>query len=1061
LVEQIAEDLLPVGYGIDWTAQALQEKRAATSALPAFLLALLMVFLILAALYEDLALPLGVLLTVPFALLGALLAIFTRGMPNDIYFQIGLVTLIGLAAKNAILIVEFAESARRAGRSAAEAAIEAARMRIRPLVMTSMAFVLGVVPLAFAGGAGAAARQSMGTGVLGACSSTRSWPRSSSLGSSTFFRPQGEGRRPAMKPFFSLLFVAGMPAGCALGPDYQRPAVPSADAYPEAGKGGKAVRADWWKSFGDPELDALVAKAFAANADLRQAVARVEEAAAVLGEVEGARLPQVDASVTSAADQECAGRRRLRSEPRPERPRPHEPAGRPVHFVRARFLGPAAPAPRKALAARLLQAEEGRRASSAWPSAAPRSSPPTPSLAPPTCAPPRPPRSSPPARPKPPWWPVASPSAPPDRPTSRPPKSSVPRPSRVFPPPGAPARRPNTCSARSPASRRSSSRPRTGEALRLPAAVAAGLFPTCAPSTRRARGGTGAGRRQRPDRLHQGLPFPDLFAHRFAGQPKVPDLETIFGPRHSTTLLGLGMQLPVFDAGRGAARVDAAVAARNQAAAAYEQAVLNAFREVRDALVDVRETGAAAVAAERRAGPPVKLSASPKPARAPVRPDLPNCSSRAVTRPNHRPRSRKSASSGSPRRWTSSARWAEPVRTSPPDDRRRSRLPSLGPGVWVGACPRRPISGRSSRRPSGRTASCWRPASYFALAILHAFVAPLLARAAHRLEEAHREAVREGRAPVNERGESSSLRAAVMHLLGEVEAVFGIWTFVLFGLLIAWPGKGWDFACRYVESGDYAAVLAGAAPAGPSKFIEPLFVFIIMTLAAARPVMTLAARLLGGVAWLLGDGVAARWFVILTLAPLLGSLITEPAAMTIGALLLSSQFYALRPSERLKYATLALLFVNISVGGALTNFAAPPIVMVAGKWGWSTADVFAHYGWAALAAILVSNLTYLLVFRRKLAGLKAEAAAPKREAIPLWVTVFHLLLMVWTVAMLAGHHPILMTGGLLVFLAFTVATPQWQDAVRAAAGRVLVGFFLAGLVVLGGTRGVVDLAGHS
>jgi len=167
LVERIAEDIMPVGYGIDWTAQALQEKRAATSALPAFLLAMLMVFLILAALYEDLALPLGVLLTVPFALLGALLAILVRGMPNDIYFQIGLVTLIGLAAKNAILIVEFAESARRAGRSAAEAAVEAARMRFRPLVMTSMAFVLGVVPLAFAGGAGAAARQSMGTGVLG------------------------------------------------------------------------------------------------------------------------------------------------------------------------------------------------------------------------------------------------------------------------------------------------------------------------------------------------------------------------------------------------------------------------------------------------------------------------------------------------------------------------------------------------------------------------------------------------------------------------------------------------------------------------------------------------------------------------------------------------------------------------------------------------------------------------------------------------------------------------------------------------------------------------------
>ena len=167
LVEQIAESTLNRGYEIDWTSQALQEKRAATSALPAFGFALLMVFLILAALYEDIALPIGVLLTVPFALLGALLALLVRGMPNDIYFQIGLVTLIGLAAKNAILIVEFAESARRAGRNAAEAAVEAARLRFRPLVMTSLAFILGVLPLAFAFGAGSAARRSMGTGVVG------------------------------------------------------------------------------------------------------------------------------------------------------------------------------------------------------------------------------------------------------------------------------------------------------------------------------------------------------------------------------------------------------------------------------------------------------------------------------------------------------------------------------------------------------------------------------------------------------------------------------------------------------------------------------------------------------------------------------------------------------------------------------------------------------------------------------------------------------------------------------------------------------------------------------
>ncbi len=167
IVEEVAEKTLPEGYQLDWTAQAFQEKRTATSALPAFLMALFMAFLILAALYEKWSLPIGVILTVPFALLGALVAIFVRGMPNDIYFQIGLVTLIGLAGKNAILIVEFAVHARDAGKSAAEAAAEAAKIRFRPLVMTSMAFVLGVVPLVIASGAGAGARQSMGTGVFG------------------------------------------------------------------------------------------------------------------------------------------------------------------------------------------------------------------------------------------------------------------------------------------------------------------------------------------------------------------------------------------------------------------------------------------------------------------------------------------------------------------------------------------------------------------------------------------------------------------------------------------------------------------------------------------------------------------------------------------------------------------------------------------------------------------------------------------------------------------------------------------------------------------------------
>lgn len=166
-VERIAKANLPDGYQIAWTGQAYQEKRTGSAALFAFGFAIIMVFLILAAQFETWALPLAVIMAVPFALAGALTAVLFRGMNNDIYFQIGLITLIGLAAKNAILIVEFASQKMEEGMPIAEAALEAARLRFRPIVMTSMAFILGIVPLVFATGAGAAARQSMGTGVLG------------------------------------------------------------------------------------------------------------------------------------------------------------------------------------------------------------------------------------------------------------------------------------------------------------------------------------------------------------------------------------------------------------------------------------------------------------------------------------------------------------------------------------------------------------------------------------------------------------------------------------------------------------------------------------------------------------------------------------------------------------------------------------------------------------------------------------------------------------------------------------------------------------------------------
>lgn len=167
IVEEVARDILPAGYALEWTGQAYQEKRTGLTSVIAMAFGIIMVFLILAAQYERWSLPLAVILAIPFAILGALLAVWVRGMPNDIYFQIGLVVLVGLAAKNAILIVEFAAQKQAEGMSALEASLEAARLRFRPICMTALAFILGVVPLVVATGAGASARRSMGTGVFG------------------------------------------------------------------------------------------------------------------------------------------------------------------------------------------------------------------------------------------------------------------------------------------------------------------------------------------------------------------------------------------------------------------------------------------------------------------------------------------------------------------------------------------------------------------------------------------------------------------------------------------------------------------------------------------------------------------------------------------------------------------------------------------------------------------------------------------------------------------------------------------------------------------------------
>jgi multidrug efflux pump len=167
-MREVVEDVMPSGYGFEWSGEAREQVSSGSTSAIAFVFGLIFVFLILAAQYESWSLPVGVMMAVPFALLGALVAIALRGIPNDLYFQIGLLTLVGLAAKNAILIVEFAvELNHKEGMSFFDAAAEASRLRLRPIIMTSFAFVLGVMPLAIATGASANSRHSIGTGVIG------------------------------------------------------------------------------------------------------------------------------------------------------------------------------------------------------------------------------------------------------------------------------------------------------------------------------------------------------------------------------------------------------------------------------------------------------------------------------------------------------------------------------------------------------------------------------------------------------------------------------------------------------------------------------------------------------------------------------------------------------------------------------------------------------------------------------------------------------------------------------------------------------------------------------
>lgn len=301
-------------------------------------------------------------------------------------------------------------------------------------------------------------------------------------------------------------------------------------------------------------------------------------------------------------------------------------------------------------------------------------------------------------------------------------------------------------------------------------------------------------------------------------------------------------------------------------------------------------------------------------------------------------------------------------------------------------------------------------AAIFAIAVAHTFSTKLFERLAHTRPN----------------------HAGVFHLLGEVEVVFGFWAMVLMLAMVLIDGRA--AAVEYLDTRNYT---------------EPMFVFAIMVIAGSRAILHAARALVSAVAHYVPlPGGMAFYFVVLALVPVLGSFITEPAAMTLAALMLRDRVFAAGLSTKLKYATLGALFVNVSIGGTLTPFAAPPVLMVAAKWNWDLWHMLAHFGWKSALAVSINALVVTLIFRRELARLP-RAAAERGARMPGWVVLVHLLFLAGVV--LFAHHPPVFMGLLLFFMGFATAYPQFQDRLILREG-LLVAFFLAGLVVLGGQQ---------
>lgn len=299
----------------------------------------------------------------------------------------------------------------------------------------------------------------------------------------------------------------------------------------------------------------------------------------------------------------------------------------------------------------------------------------------------------------------------------------------------------------------------------------------------------------------------------------------------------------------------------------------------------------------------------------------------------------------------------------------------------------------------------------FALALVHTFAAKSFERMADK----------------------SPKHAGLFHLLGEIEVVFGLWAFVL--IVVMAMVVGGKQAIDYVESRHYT---------------EPLFVFVIMVVAASRPVLDALKRLIAALAAKapVRTAVAHVWLCFAAV-PLIGSLVTEPAAMTLAALMLAPLVFRQGIPEWLKYGALGVLFVNVSIGGTLTSFAAPPVLMVATTWHWDTVFMAANFGWKASIAVIINATAITWLLRSHLADENPAAREQDALKMPILVSVIHLLFL--SAVVLFAHHPVIFLGIFLFFLGYTQAYAQYQNPLILKES-LLVGFFLAGLVVLGGMQ---------